>query len=304
MDADLREARVELPPLGVSKPAGVSGKVHARISARDGKLLGVPRFALSIPDATVSAQATRSADGETWSTVDADAVFTPPGGKPRSGHLGVTLRERQFAIRSDDAGTLFRVLSKGSAAGGRLAIDGTIDLTQAGPPFEARIELHDCTVTNAPTLARVATLGSLRGIRQSLSGGGLRVERLTARLSQQGQTVRVADAAARGPALTVVVEGTVDREADVVDLHGTLVPAYFGINTAPARLPLIGGVVAGAGGGTLQAVEFRVHGRASDPVVSVEPLSVVTLPGLHRLFAVLDRPAAPPSPDAPARRGR
>jgi hypothetical protein len=32
--------------------------------------------------------------------------------------------------------------------------------------------------------------------------------------------------------------------------------------------------------------------------------SVVTLPALRRLFAVLDRPAAPPPPDAPARRGR
>jgi len=304
VDADLRDARVELPPLGASKPAGAPGEAHARISARDGEVLGVPRLALSIPDATVTARATRSTDGATWSTVDADAVYTPPGRKPRSGHLGVTLRGRQLAIRSDDGGTLFRVLGKGSAAGGRLAIDGTIDLTQAGPPFDARIELHDCTVTNAPLLARVATLGSLGGIRQSLSGGGLRLERLTARLSQQGRMVRVADAAARGPALTAVVEGTVDREADAVDLRGTLVPAYYGINTAPARLPLIGGVVAGAGGGTLQAVDFRVHGRASDPVVSVEPLSVVTLPALRRLSAVLDRPAAPAPPDAPAQRGR
>jgi len=47
-----------------------------------------------------------------------------------------------------------------------------------------------------------------------------------------------------------------------------------------------------------------VHGRASDPVVSVEPLSVVTLPALRRLSAVLDRPAAPAPPDAPAQRGR
>ncbi len=57
-------------------------------------------------------------------------------------------------------------------------------------------------------------------------------------------------------------------------------PAY-GLNNAFAQIPIVGNILAGGRNEGLLAVTFGVSGKASQPTVSVNPLSAVA-PGIFR----------------------
>jgi hypothetical protein len=66
----------------------------------------------------------------------------------------------------------------------------------------------------------------------------------------------------------------------VVEVEGTLVPAYF-FNQLLGNIPLLGRLFSPERGGGVFAATYRVQGPLSDPTVTVNPLAALT-PGFLR----------------------
>jgi len=98
----------------------------------------------------------------------------------------------------------------------------------------------------------------------------------------------VRDGAIASPSIGSTLEGWVDFDRDIVDLSGVFVPAY-GVNNLFGRLPVLGLLLGGQQEG-LFGLNFRVTGRASDPSLSVNPLSAIAPGFLRKIFGVLPLP--------------
>jgi hypothetical protein len=166
------------------------------------------------------------------------------------------------------------------STGGRLRYAGTLDRDAPDAPIDGRLEVRDFTVRRAPALARIATLASLSGIAGALERDGIRFDRLDAQIGQRSATISITDGVLRGRSLDLLVAGTIDRSDRSTALRGTLVPSFYGLNTLPARVPVIGGVVAGKGREGIQAIDFTIAGPLKAPEVSVSPSSLA--PGAFR----------------------
>ena len=87
------------------------------------------------------------------------------------------------------------------------------------------------------------------------------------------------------------------RAADVVDLEGTVVPAYA-LNSLLGKIPIVGGLLSGGEKGSgLFAANFRMTGPQENPKVSVNPLSALAPGILRRVFGVFGDGPPEPSDD-------
>ena len=77
------------------------------------------------------------------------------------------------------------------------------------------------------------------------------------------------------------------RNADILDLEGTMVPAYA-LNSVFGHIPLLGEIFTGGEkGGGVFAATFRMTGPIEEPVVSVNPLSALAPGILRNVFGII-----------------
>jgi len=284
--ADLAAATLDLPLLAVQKPAGSPATADAQMALAGDVVTAVERFGFRAGATSVTGRATRTTDGRGWRTLDAAATIAArEAGRP-PGHLNLTIRPtpaaHRFVLTSDDAGALFRILGPGSdATGGQLKYEGTGDMDAKGVSLDGRLELQDFTLRRSPLLARIATLTSVSGIASALQGSGIAVRELRAGIAFRESTLTITDLVATGPSLSVQIGGTVERAGWTSALRGTFVPSYYGLNTAAARVPVLGKLATGTKGEGIQAFDFTVRGPISAPQISVSPLSSIA-PGALR----------------------
>jgi hypothetical protein len=88
------------------------------------------------------------------------------------------------------------------------------------------------------------------------------------------------DSYVNGPQLGATVRGNVDFKNNVVDLGGTFVPLY-GLNSALGSIPIIGNLLVGRRGEGIVGITYSIKGPAENPLVRVNPLSIVA-PGIFR----------------------
>jgi len=111
--------------------------------------------------------------------------------------------------------------------------------------------------------------------------------------------VTVTDGTARGPELVLLVAGTVDRAARTMDMRGTLVPSYYGLNAVGGRIPVLGELLTGSGQAELHAFDFTVRGPLASPQVSVDPISALAPGALRDLVPRLRGGISPPGGKRP-----
>ncbi len=205
------------------------------------------------------------------------------------GELDVEMRPTTYGTRTikaetGNAGAFLRTTDLyASVEGGTLDFTGEIDDRDETRPLKGELKGADLRVRDAPVVADVLTLGSLTGIRDTLQGDGILFTRLEAPVTISDRNIDLHDAIVSGPALGATVKGHVDREADTIDLGGTIVPAYT-INTFIGNLPIIGDLMTSREGEGIIGITYAVSGDADKPTVTVNPLSAL-LPGiLRRLF--------------------
>ncbi|MEQ8266777.1 MAG: AsmA-like C-terminal domain-containing protein [Parvibaculum sp.] len=221
-------------------------------------------------------------DGRTW-TMALDAV--DQGGAPV--RLGIGPDDtgvRSLDVSSSDAGNIFRALDfTRSVRGGTLTATGRYDDTKYGSPLRGTVLIDNFRIADAPVLANILTLGSLTGIGDTLRGEGILFNRLELPFTITENRIRMKDARMSGPAIGLTMNGQVDRSADVIDMEGTLVPAYT-INSFLGQVPVLGPIIVGREGEGIFAITYSVRGKADDPTVVVNPLSAIAPGFLRRLF--------------------
>ena len=189
---------------------------------------------------------------------------------------------RRFIMTSAEAGDMLRMMDLyDNMSGGRLEITGAYNDSLPGRPLRATLAVNDYRIKNAPVLTHVLSIMALTGIVEALQGKGLAFNTLEIPFVLGPGWLEVKNATATGPSLGFTASGTVYTRADVLDITGTVVPAYA-INSALGRLPVIGDIFSGGEkGGGIFAANFTMSGSTADPKVAVNPLSALT-PGIFR----------------------
>ena len=130
-------------------------------------------------------------------------------------------------------------------------------------------------VSKVPALAQLLTLASLQGIADTLSGEGIRFESFEMKSSSKGNVMNIEDALAIGPAVSILMEGYVDK-GKLVSLRGTLVPATK-LNAIIASIPLVGDILVGKKTGEgVVGVSFKMKGPPKDIKTTVNPIKTLT----------------------------
>ena len=206
--------------------------------------------------------------------------------------------DRTVEISTADAGVVLRTLGLyDNMLGGTLKLSGTFDDDHPDRPLKGRLMIRDYRVLKAPALAHLVSIMALTGILDALEGDGIGFAVLDIPFVMRSGVVEISDARAAGASLGFTASGTVYTHADIVDLQGTVVPAYA-INSALGRIPILGNIFTGGEKGSgLFAANFRMTGPQEDPKVDVNPLSALAPGFLRRLFGVFEDQAPQPSDD-------
>ena len=202
---------------------------------------------------------------------------------------------RTLLVTSNDAGAVLKLFDLyPNMVGGKLRIIGKYDDAQTEAPLTGEINVDDYRILNAPVLARVVSIMALTGILEALDGKGLAFNDLVIPFEMKQGTFKLHEARAAGTSLGFTASGSIYRNADVVDLEGTVVPAYA-LNSVFGYIPLLGDILTGGEkGGGVFAASFTMTGPREEPVVSVNPLSALTPGILRKVFGILGKAEVSP----------
>ncbi|MGH7804386.1 MAG: AsmA-like C-terminal domain-containing protein, partial [Candidatus Binatia bacterium] len=189
---------------------------------------------------------------------------------------------RKLQFTSGDAGRVFQTLGLISKArGGRLSLAAVTD--DRGPETKSTgtLEVSDLRVMEAPLLARILSVGSFEGIGEMFRGDGMTFRRARVPFQWTAKQIRLTDARAIG-AIGITGEGTIAMPNGELDLRGEVIPAYT-LNSALGKVPFLGELISGKGGGIF-GISYRVRGTRKEPDVSVNPLSALAPSKLKEMF--------------------
>jgi hypothetical protein len=291
LSATLRGAVLDLAPylaLPSSQPAAAPARNEPplRLDLAFERVLTGPTRGLNAVTLRLSEQngrlASLDATGRTGAANTADAGPFRATLVPQAG-------ARALSLEAADAGALLAALDVlETLAGGTLAVTATLD--DSGT-LAGTAELRDFRVRDAPAIGRLLQGMTLYGLLDVAKGPGLSFTQLTAPFSfSQAHVLTLADARAFSPSLGVTVKGRIDRRARVLDLEGTVVPAYF-FNSLLGNIPIIGRLFSPERGGGVFAATYTIRGPQDDPRVAVNPLAALTPGFLRGVFGIFD--AAP-----------
>ncbi len=196
---------------------------------------------------------------------------------------------RRFLLQSENVDDLLRGIGlTESLEGGALSLSGTLHdtpLTEGKRvrSMEGSYAVSSFTVRKVPILAQLLTLASFSGLRDTLTGKGIRFDGAKGNFSYYNQRLDLTEGLLVGSSLGISVQGAIDRQVHRLSLGGTLVPAY-GLNSAIGKVPLLGRLLAGREGEGVVGVSYRVFGDTDAPSVIVNPLSVFTPGFIRQLF--------------------
>ena len=202
---------------------------------------------------------------------------------------------RQISLRSDNAGDALRFLGTyDSMQGGNLTITGKYQDNVEGYPLIGNVSINDFRIVDAPILAQVLNIMALTGILDALSGDGIGFSSLDAPFLYHEGVLQLKNTHANGTSLGFTAEGHVYQDADVVDIRGTVVPAYA-LNSVLGHIPVLGDLLTGGEkGGGVFAANYSMSGTIDDPKILVNPLSALTPGFLRKVFGVFEKTSEDP----------
>jgi len=155
--------------------------------------------------------------------------------------------------------------------GGKLVYESVISKETSS----SNLIITDFKVSKVPALTQLLTLASLQGITDTLTGEGIRFDSFEMKTNSKNNIMNIEDALAIGPAVSILLEGYVDK-GKTVSLRGTLVPATK-LNSIIASIPLLGNILVGkkAGDGVV-GVSFKMKGPPKNIKTTVNPIKTLT----------------------------
>jgi hypothetical protein len=259
-------------------------------AAVDRLILGPKREARAVKGQVYS-------DGVHWQAASLDATLF--GGGQASLRFGEAGGTRNFRMSSGDFGGLLRVLGlSDNVTGGEIEITGHAEDQGARRVFSGRVDGRNYRIVNAPLFAKLLAVASFSGIGGLLSGDGIPFTHLTADFVVADGKLEFKDARAYGGAIGVNANGSFDMLGNMLDVSGTLVPAYT-INSVLGNVPVLGPILLGGEGEGIFGANFKIAGPAADPTITVNPLSALA-PGVLRKLFLFEAPQPTVTPAAPA----
>lgn len=190
-----------------------------------------------------------------------------------------------LALNSGDAGAVARFANLYGRVRGGLV---DLDLERRGEgPYRGRMTISNFAVIDEAQLQELVTAraaGSQYSLNDAVSGRidtrSVVFSRGSADLSLGADGLTVANGVVRGPEIGTTFQGTVfDAEGNMA-ITGTFMPAY-GLNSLFADIPLFGALLGNGRDRGLIGITFRLAGKASDPQLTVNPISAIA-PGIFR----------------------
>ena len=140
---------------------------------------------------------------------------------------------------------------------------------------ESQLKIYDFKVKKIPALAKILTLASLQGIADLLTGEGIRFNELEMKFNSNSDKLEIDELYAIGPAISILMEGYVQKKPNLISLKGTLVPATT-INKFVASIPLLGDILVGKKTGEgVFGVSFKIKGPQKDLKTTVNPIKTL-----------------------------
>ncbi|MCP8940282.1 DUF3971 domain-containing protein [Alsobacter sp. SYSU M60028] len=183
-----------------------------------------------------------------------------------------------IVVESGDAGSFLRFADiYKRMLGGTLLLQ----LTGSTQQLAGTLSANNFHLSNEPALARVAGQGN--GDQRPVN---VAFSKLRAGFVAEKGRLDLRESTMFGPSVGGTLEGMLDFTKDRVDLSGTFVPAY-GLNNIVSQVPLVGPILGGGKNEGLFGVNFRITGRVTQPVLSINPLSAVAPGFLRKFFGVI-----------------
>ncbi|MGE4218532.1 MAG: AsmA-like C-terminal domain-containing protein [Alphaproteobacteria bacterium] len=206
-----------------------------------------------------------------------------------------------FRLVADDAGRTLKALNwSDEVRGGTILVQGR--RRDLDGPLEGDFRLANYKLTEVPVMARLLQVASVAGVFAAIGQDGMDFEAFEGSYVYRDGRLTFERSRAYGSTLGITMEGTVDTNAEVAELRGTLIPAYM-VSRVLGAIPLLGTLITGGENEGLFGASYRVSGRLDDPEVSVNPLSALAPGFLRRVFGVIgdagqdaEIPPATPSP--------
>lgn len=188
---------------------------------------------------------------------------------------------------AEDGGGLLRAFGiVETIQGGRLTLNAQYDQPGPGAPLSGTAELDNFTVRNAPVLGKILQAMTLFGVVEAMQRG-LVFSRAVVPFTLTPDVLRINDARAFSASLGLTARGRILRERTILDIEGTIVPAYV-FNTLLGNLPLVGRLFSPEQGGGVFAATFRAQGPPDSAEVTVNPLAALTPGFLRGLFGLAE----------------
>jgi hypothetical protein len=193
---------------------------------------------------------------------------------------------RPITVATEDAGAFLRFIDVYTRmVGGQL----TGQLSGTGKQVSGILQVNNFSLRNEPAVRRLVQSAPVPNTAAQNAAGeqvrradtsDARFTKMRLQFALDNGKTTIRDAVIFGPEIGITFNGLVDNSRDRVSLSGTFVPAY-GLNNALSQIPVFGNLLTGARNEGVLAVTFGVTGKASEPNVTINPLSAIT-PGIFR----------------------
>jgi len=146
------------------------------------------------------------------------------------------------------------------------------------------LKVQNYAMIDAPAFAELIGIMSLTGVLDALQGEGLNFDIFEAPFKLENGKLTLTDSRASGPTIGVTASGTMDMDNKLMDIEGTVVPAYA-INALLGKIPIIGELFTGPEkGGGLFAATYTMKGVGENVEITVNPLSALAPGALRGIF--------------------
>ena len=200
-----------------------------------------------------------------------DFVASVNGAAQVSGSVLPTQDGTAARILSDDAGAVIAAAGIFDRARGG-ALDLTLWPRGAKGVYDGSAVVTDIQIRDAPILADLLSAISVVGLLEQLNDSGLVFSTAEAQFRTSPAGVSITQGSAVGASLGVSLSGSFNSATSGLNMMGVISPIYL--------LNGIGSILTRPGEG-LFGFNYELTGTADNPVVSVNPLSILT-PGMFR----------------------
>ena len=123
------------------------------------------------------------------------------------------------------------------------------------------------------TLRRVR-VATITGVVDAVTGEGFLFGGAEGRFTKTRGNIELTRFRSAGPSVGMTAQGQIDLDRNLINVKGTLVPAYA-INSVLGNIPLIGSIIQGGEGEGLFAATYAVTGNLDEPKIDVNEWSAL-----------------------------